>query len=158
MTREAGVAPALAAFDAGDLPRLLELRGLPAETPLAAVADALGADPARYARHFLGEPLREAFWCVASRAGFGGDVRIWFAQRVVLKVEGQLPSLSPEELSGLIAAAGPGPEVRPSPDGSEYVWADRGVSVTTDGESVTRLAIFPPTSMAEYERSLSAFD
>lgn len=149
---------AVRAFVARDLAALAAHRGLAGGTVLSAVAEELGADPARCGRHFLGRPPRETFWCPATVAGFDGPVKIWFRDDRVVKIEGEWPDLAPDAAATL---GPPDAELDYRRDvatvtGGEKVWADKGVAIKMNqsGRQVIALAVFAPTTLDGFDEDV----
>lgn len=138
-------------FAGRDVIALSARRGLAAGATLSEVAEELGADPARYGRHFLGHPPRETFWCPASVDGFDGPVKIWFRDDLVVKIEGEWPDLTPEAVAALgrpDAELDFRRDVAIVPEG-EKVWAARGLAIKLNrsGRQVIALSVFPATTV-----------
>ncbi len=151
----------LSAYASRDLGKLASLRGLPEALRLAEVATALGADPDVYVRWFLGDPPQEAFWCHASVDGYDGQVKIWFRDGAVVKLEGEWPDLLPESADVL----GP-PEMSLDYQldvmvvpGGERVWASLGVALklNSEGSLAVGLSAFPLTTPDGYRETLQTF-
>ena len=150
------------AFAARDLTTLVEGRGLAAGSALVDVAAELNADPARYGRHFLGHPPKETFWCPASVDGYGGPVKIWFRDDLVVKIEGEYPDLTPE---AVLRLGQPDAELDYRRDvvtvpGGEKVWAARGMAIKLNrsGRQVIALSIFPTTTVDGFEAGVRGAD
>jgi len=152
----------LRAFAARDLARLATLGGLPPVTAPADAAAALGGDPEQYGRHFLGHPPQETFWSPATVDGFDGPVKIWFRDGRVVKIEGEWPGLSHDD----VAALGP-PEAELDyrrdvavVTGGEKVWAASGVAVKLNrsGRQVIALSVFPATTVDGFTAGVRGAD
>lgn len=136
-----------------DLAALARLGGLPPGLPFAEVVEALGGDPESYVRHFLGDPVQEAFWSPTSPEGFDG-LKVWFRDDVVVKLEGEWPEMGPAADRVLGA-----PDHR-FDDRHEDLWASIGVALTREepGGRFTTLAVVAPTTPEEYAASLAAYE
>jgi hypothetical protein len=150
------------AFADRDLTALSDGAGLAAQAPLNDVAEQLNADPAQFGRHFLGRPPRESFWCPATVDGFDGPVRIWFRDGRVVKIEGEWPDLTPDD----VAALGP-PEAELDyrrdvavVTGGEKLWAARGVAIKLNrsGRQVIALSVFPATTVDGFTAGVRGAD
>lgn len=142
----------LRAFRERDLAGLASGGGLPAGLGLASVLGILGGDPESRVRHFLGSPVREAFWTPVAVPDYH-RVRVWSRDDRVVKVVGERPSLPVDALGVL------GPPGLHLEEQQEEVWAERGIAVAINPSRtvITALTIFPSLSPVEYRRDLATF-
>jgi len=159
--RAGSTADVLRAFADRDLAALVASGGLPAGVPVGEVASTWGADPGVFLRHFLGDPPRETFWSPAVVEGFR-RVKMWFRDGVVVKLEGEWPTLDPAVADTL---GEPSLELDHRIDvatvpGGELVWPGRGLALKLNRSRslVVALSFFAATTPDEYRRTLRNFD
>lgn len=134
--------------------------GLPEGTTLEQATAVWDADPGRFGRWFLGESQAETFYCPVDLEGYDGQVRIWFRDGLVVKVQGDGPQMD----AGVVNRLGE-PEDRLDfrmdtlvVEGGERVYAARGIAVQLNRteDLVVSWSVFAPTTAARYREGLRA--
>lgn len=135
--------------------------GLAPGTSLADIAAVCDVDQGWRGSGVLGEERRPAEWVNAELDGYDEAVRVWLEGDTVLLMDVESPPIAGEP-AALLAQLGPPQATLDSYlgtfllRGSEQVWPRRGLTLYVNPENglLLRLAVYAPTTLAAYRRSL----
>lgn len=109
----------------------------------------------------LGSARRQADWYAVEARGFPEGLRLWFSGPELILADARHPELS-VELEELLAELG-SPQARLDAylgtlliEGSEWVWADRGLTLYVNPANgrLLRVSVYRPCSLSDYEEAL----